>query len=342
MPLASLSITDLLTLPFAFPLGSLLVALVIAGGILALTPHRTRRHQRTAADRPIDEAVDDRYTRERLTLAIGALAVLLAVAAQNILDGYVVPLVDVIAWWRYATPLAAATIVLLVALTVVRVRGTTRSQVPVLPVVRRTWLSFGPRAGLSVSAATLLLLIGTTVSAGLASSTDDQGRFAWLVVPVPNEAEVDPLRPQFYGWAYGTPVLACALALVIAAWMLLHANAVRPFIRPESVASERRARSHVARDAVRIVISGVLLALGGAWRLIADAGAAAQLTVMGINDGAPYDVIWRYAGLASAAGWLAPLLEIIGFTLLLLVAFSGARRPRSATPESPALAEVIR
>lgn len=341
MPLASISTTDLLLLPFAFPLGSLLIAIVIAGCIFAFAPQHPRRRRSTEADRTTDDAVRTRHAPENLALALGALAVILVFAAQNILSGYVLPLVDIVAWWQYATPVAAAALALLVTLVVIRVRGTIPSQIPVLPVVRRTWLSFGPRIGLPVAALTMLLLISTTVAAGLASSTDDQGRSALLIVPVPNEAEVDPLRPLFSGWAYGAPVLVCTLTLVIAAWALLHANAVRPYLRPESVASERSARSRVARDAVRVVIAGALLALGGAWRLIADAGATTQLTIMGVNDGAPYEVIWRYAGLASVAGWLAPLLEIAGFALLLLVASSGAKRPGAASPDTAHAATLI-
>lgn len=340
MPLASISATDLLFLPFAFPLGSLLIAIVVAGAILTFAPSR-RRRQHTAGE-VVTALVTGRYAREHRTLAFSAFAVVLLFAVENILSGYVLPLSDVISWWRYATPLAAATLALLVAFTVIRVRGTRASQVPVMPVVRRTWVSFGPRNGLLIAALVAALLIGTTIAAGAASSADEQGRFAWLVVPVPNEAGVDPMRPLFYGWAYGLPVLAATLALLVAGWAFLHANAVRPYIRPDSVPGERQARADIARSGVHIAIAGMLLALGGAWRLVARAGSTTQLTIMGVNDGVPYDVIWRYAGLASAAGWLAPVLEITAFTLLLIVAASGAKqRVKRAAPDAVDTAALI-
>jgi len=108
---------------------------------------------------------------------------------------------------------------------------------------------------------------------------------------------------------------------------VLHTNATRPFMRPETVTAEREARREVAIGTVRIATAGMLLAPAGAWRFIASAGSTSSLVINGQNEGNSYEVAWRYAELATAAGWLAPVLEIAAFVLLLLVASSLRRRP---------------
>ncbi|WDH77403.1 hypothetical protein PTQ19_07535 [Microbacterium esteraromaticum] len=264
---------------------------------------------------------------EHRALSIGAIAVIVVFAIENVVRGYVLNLADIVEWWQYATPVFAAFLCLAVVLGLIVFRGTTPPERPVVPATRRTWMSFGPRAGLVGAGVALLALLATTIAAGLASSADERGRFIYLEIPVPNE-QIDAIRPWFYGWAYGVPVIICLAALIAVAWATLQSNATRPFLRPETVGAEQTARVEVASGAVWIATAGMLLALAGAWRFIARAGSLSQLTVQGEGRSDSYEAVWRYAEFAVAAGWLAPVLEITAFALLIFVA-SRLRRTRA-------------
>lgn len=195
-------------------------------------------------------------------------------------------------------------------------------------------MSFGPRTGVIAACVALAALLVTTVSAGLASSPDDRGRYIWLVIPVPNEAAIDPIRQWFYGWAYGVPVLICLALLGAATWTVLHYNASRPYLRPETVVDEKSARREIAAGAVHVALAGILIALASAWRFIARSGTGSQLFINGQNGGEPYDMTWRYAELAAAGGSIAPILEIIAFALMIVVAVRAFRRPKGESSET--------
>ncbi len=319
---------------FSLPLISLALALVVTGAILAITGSRDGREGSGALSVDATRSVRAKYVPEQRALGLGAIAVVLAFAVENVVRGYVLDLADVVAWWRFATPIGAVFLAATVLWALIRSRGSAASEAPVVTGTRRAWTSFGPRTGLVAGAGVLLLLLGTTTIAGFASAADGRGRYIWLEVPIPNEPAIDPIRSWFYGWAFGVPVLISLAALIAASWAVLHANAVRPFIRPDTVTMERAVRGEVARGTVRISTAGMLLALAGAWRLIAGAGSTSQLVIEGQNGGNPYDASWRYAELATMAGWLAPALEIVAFVLLLLVASTLPRRTRAAHPAS--------
>jgi len=272
---------------------------------------------------PALPSATSRYRPEHRALGVGALAVILVFAAENIVRGYLLNLSDIVEWWQYATPIFAAVLCLAVALTL-NVLSATPQERPVLPTTRRTWLSFSPRAGLIGASAAVIALLGTTIAAGLASSSDDRGRFIYLEIPVPN-TQIEPLRPWFYGWDFGVPVLISLAALTLVTWATLRRNAMRPYLRPETVTAERHARVQIASGTVAIATAATLLALGGAFRFIGRYGALSQLTVG--NDGATYDLAWQYAEFAAVARSLAPALEITAFALLLSIAIRLLSRP---------------
>lgn len=308
---------------FSTPLVSLVIALVVAVIIVAFSSsHSAQGALSEAAVR----SVRARYLPERRTLGIAAIAVVVVFAAEYVIRGYLLNLIDVVTWWRFAIPVASSFLAIAVLLALIVVRGSSAPEAPVVTGARRGWMSFGPRVGLIAGCVVLLVLVSTTIAAGLASAADGQGRYIWLEIPIPNEADIDPIRLTFYGWAFGVPVLIALTALIAASWAALHANAARPYIRPETVTAERALRREVARGTVRIATAGMLLALAGGWRLIASAGSGSRLWIEGQNAGLPYEASWRYAELAAVAGWLAPVLEIIAFVLLLLVAITLLRR----------------
>jgi len=320
---------------FSQPLVSLAIAALVAGCILLVASGRGDRES-TAPP-----AVAARYVPEHRAAGVAAIAMIVLFATQNVVLGYIVNLSGAVAWWRHAAPLAWASLGVAVVLGLVVLRGTRPPESPTLPGTRRTWLSFGPRPGLAAGLVALIALVITTVAAGLASSPDGEGRFVWLVIPVPNEADIDPIRVVFFGWAYGIPVLVGAVLLAVVAWAALRANAVRPYVRPDTVSAEGGARRDLAQSVVHLATAGMLLALSGAWRLISDAGSGSRLTILGQNDGDPYEAAWRYAEFAVAAGWGAPALEVVAFVLLLLVSARMLRKegvaPQSAEPEARAV-----
>lgn len=322
---------DLVGAAFSQTLISLVIGMMISFALVVLTSGRGNRYpvgSTTAA-----ASIRSRYRREDRALGLAALAVIVSFGTEALLRGHAFSVIDTVAWWRYATPLVAALVGTGVTLVLILARGTTPPESPVLPAARRTWLSFGPRWRLVGAVLSLLALATTTMVAGLASSPNREGRYVWLVIPVPNEADIDPIRVPFYGWEYGLPVLVCLAALATTGWAALRSNAARPYIRPETVTGEGHARRRVAGAVVSIATAAMLLTLAGAWRLIANAGSVSSLIIGGKNDGSPYDVAWRYAEFAAVAGWCAPVLEITAFVLLLLVT---ARRLRSVKSEESA------
>lgn len=322
---------DLARAALSVPLFSLFLATPIAMFVLVGIRARDSR----LAPRVTPEAakaITGRYRPELRVLWAGALLVLLVFAAESVLHGYVLDFQDVVAWWRYALPVGVAALVLGILLVLIITRGTARPQVPFVHAERRIWTSFAPRWGVIGTCLAIIALFLTSILAGSASSNLNGGPYVYLEIPVPNE-QLDPIRPWFFGWAYAMPVLISLLLLVIVLWITLRADAVRPFLRAETVHGEKAARRMIAGEALAIASAGALLALAGAWRFVADAGVGAGLEI----DGEHFDVTWQYAELATVLGWAAPVVEIVAFTLLLIAV---ARPLRTRLPMAPVQADV--
>lgn len=331
---------ELISGALSLPPFSLVIAMIIAGGIAIFAA----RPGRTAASSLDGPATAPRYLPEHRTLGVVSVGVIVVFLAELVLRGSTLAPGAPVAWWQFAVPVFCAAVGLGALFVVIVTRGTTPPEAPVVPTHRRSWSSFSSPTALIVAGFVSLVLVATTVAAGLASSPNGEGHHVWLVIPVPNEASIDPLRVVFYGWTFGVPVLAGLAVLLVAAWGTLDRNAARPYLRPETVTAERAARAATARGTTRIATAAVLLTTASAWRLIADAGNVSTLTILGENGGGPYEAAWRYAELAVVAGWLAPLLELTAFALLLLVAGHGFRR-RQTSPTvaaAPVSAEAVR
>lgn len=320
---AALGPLELTGAALSSPLFSLLLAFVATGCVLlvASRPARTRVGFRRSEPRSVRAT----YSLERRTLGIAATSIVVAFVVEFVLRGYV--LTDLgVSWWRFAFPLICGLVGILATVTVIRTRGTASPESPVIDGTRRSWRSFTSRSAAVTASVAISALIATTISSGLVSSPNGQGQYVWLAVPIPNESDVDPLRLPFYGWAYGAPVLVCLVALTAATWWVLDRNAARPYRRPQTVSAERVARRETARNATLLTTAATLLSVGGAWRLIANGGSVSHLEIIGDDGISSYDAAWRFAELAVAAGWCAPLLETIAFTLLLFVVTTGLRR----------------
>lgn len=321
--------SQMLSAALSLPLVSLVIASIIALGISVTPGWHARRHSLAEVDTSANPRIVARHSRERLVLGGSAIAVMVVFLVENLVSGYLLDLSGVVSWWRYAAPVFTAGVGLAFLLACILFRGTTPPERPVVPTARRAWLTFSPRLGSTGAALALLVLTLTTIAAGLASSAIGDGPHVYLEIGIPNES-IDPLRPWFYGWAYGVPVLICVALLVAVGVSVLHANAVRPFLRPETVIAEQRERREIATGITSVAASGALLALAGAWRFIAEAGSTTQLAIQGDGRSDSYEVVWRYGELAAVGGWLAPALEIMAFVILLLTAGLVARASGAA------------
>lgn len=286
----------------------------------------------------LDETVRDRYRPERAAVRVAAVTVFAVLVVENAAATLLPPDGDTVSWWRYAATILAGAASLLLLLGMIVIRGSSVPRRPVPLAGRRTWTTFGTRRDLYGAAVAALALLLTTLAAGLASSPDPKGRYVWLEVPIQN-ASIDPLRPWFFGWAYGVPVLLSLVALVAVGIATLRCNAARPYIAPETLRAERMQRSTVASGILRIVAAATMLSLAAAWRFIAESGTTTGLTIEGTGT---YEVAWRYAEFAGMAGWAAPVIEVCAF--LLLIFATGIRTPdrrpspaQSQTADDPIL-----
>lgn len=326
---------DILGAVLSSPAVSLVVGLLIAA-LLALTPWwRARAAAATRLTRDEAVAVGARYSPERRLLAVGALVVLGTGVTVEVLARHLLPLNGEVSWWRYAAPVFATAAVIAALALVIRVRGARHATQPVATGTRRTWLSFSPRGGIVAAGLALLGLILTTIAAGCASSNIDGGPFVFLEIPAPN-TDVDPVRLWFYGWAYGVAVLLCCALVAASVVWALSTNATRAFLRPQTVPAEHHERRRIAAGVAQVATGGILLTMAAAWRFIGSAGRIGPLTIEGEGT---FEIVWRYADVARAAGAAAPVLEVAAVALLVLSALAllpgGSRRSvDSATAET--------
>ena len=315
----SLSPVELLGAALSIPLFSLALASIVLAGLGLVK--RVRRSAAKPAPRTGSGASSAaaQYELERRILGIGAVGVIVAFAIEYVVRGYLVNMSDTVDWWRYATPVLSSLVTLAVLLGFIVFRGTVTPERPGISVERRTWSSFGPRRAIIGTFCMAIVFLATTIAAGMVSSPDDRGRFIYIEIPAPNTS-IDPVRPWFYGWAYGVPVIVCVAALIAVTWVTLRSNAVRPFLRPQTIGAEERARVEIATSVVHIAAAGMLLALGGVFRFVSQSCSYSSLTIEGDGQSNSYELSWRYASLAVAAGWVSPIMEITAFVLLLLAA----------------------
>lgn len=333
---------DIIGAVLSSPFVSLTLGFVLAA-LLALTPWgRGRRVAPTRLARDEARAVDARYAPERRLLAAGALLVLGAGVAVEVLARHVLQSNDHVSWWRYATPVLATAVVMAALALVITARRARLVTQPVVTGTRRTWRSFAPRGGLAAAGLALLVLVVTAVAAGSASSNLDGGPFVFLEIPAPN-TDVDPVRLWFFGWAYGLAVLVCCALLSASAVCALSVNAARPFLRPETVPAEHHERVRIAAGIAQVSTGGILLTLAAAWRFIGTAGRIGPLTVEGEGT---FEIVWRYADIALAAGACAPVLEAAAVAVLVLAALAmrspAPRDPAGSSPAEPLSVEGAR
>ncbi|NDK32497.1 hypothetical protein [Nesterenkonia haasae] len=221
------------------------------------------------------------------------------------------------AWWRYSIPLLAACLVLL-AVAVLLASYRRQPAEPVAPTHPRTWRSFTGSSQLWLLGSCALALILFVAFAGSASSPDEEGRYRLLVI---DTGATGGMVADFFGWAYGLPAAAAALLLLVLTVLVLHLNAVRPFLAPSSVRGEEASRSALSSMVVCLGAGAVLLTLA---RALNTAAGAAGVSLA--SEGYSFDTT-----LAAASPWLlgmSYLVQFFGLSLLMIVVAIAALRPQ--------------
>lgn len=254
---------------------------------------------------------------ERVALASIAGAVGAGWIIDVVLRGYVFDMSATVSWWRFAIPPAIAAAGLsFFALT----RGTAHPRRPTAAatVLRRTWTTFGPRRGIAFGSILAVSIIVIAAVFGGMSFSFDSGPSAHVALPVPNTDE-PPVVTAFPGWAYGIPLIVSVLLLAAATALVLHRGARRPFSAQIAPDLERRHRSIVAREAMAIAIGAGLIALAGLLRMARGGAVTSTTTMTDSGVGPAMSVNLPHADLIIGGGFVAPLLEIGGCVLLLLL-----------------------
>lgn len=327
---------DLLDAGLHSPAICAVLALILATALALLASGRRTRAASSATGLSIARA----HAVEHRGIAVVAGAVVVAFLTEFLTRGDLASGVE-LRWWRFAVPLTVAAGGLVIVAAFIARRRMPRVAAPMPPTARRTWRSFSSASSLWFTAGAIGMLVATTVGAGAASSIDDEGRYARLTIPIPNAPDVPALQFPFYGWAYGVPVLVCLSSATAVLVAVLHLNSARRFQSVQSMPAESILRRRTARDSATLVAATVVLTTAEAWRKIADAGSASSLTVGSPTGEATYETPWRFAELAVAAGWLAPLLEVAALTILLLLVSGGVQTRRRAIAQVAPLSHPL-
>lgn len=332
----TLSLVDLVGAGLQSPAICAALALILATSIALLASGR----RSPVVDAVTDPVITRPHAHERRGIAVAATAVVLAFLIEFFMRGHLVGSME-LPWWRFAVPLVVAAGGLGIVAVFIARRRMPMVAAPMPPTARRTWRSFSSTPSLWFTAGAVAVLVATTIGAGAASSADDEGRYTLLTIPIPNAPDVPALQFPFYGWAYGVPVLVSLVALIACALAVAHLNSARRFQSVHSMAAESALRRSTARDCSALVSAVVVLTTAEAWRKIADAGSASSLTVGSPTGEATYETPWRFAEMAVAAGWCAPLLEVAALTALLLLASDGLRKRPRMTDDTVALGQPL-
>ena len=214
---------------------------------------------------------------------------------------------------RYALPLALGILVVLVLAVPAR-----RPSSPAASLTPRRWTSFLSPARLAITASVLVLVLAITVTAGLASSVDEEGHHTRYVVELGRSA----MEASIYGWHDSLVpllLLAALTATTLWAWSAI-SRPPHPEDLAQDVAARRLRSANVARaatGAMLLHLATVLTSLHGT--------ATASLTVH-VESGEFFRAGPAFAALAPVLQGGAVLAEILGLGLWVLTSLSAVRR----------------
>lgn len=296
------------------------VVCAVLGVAVALFVARVRR----------GAVVADRAPRgERVAAGGIALAVGVVWVVDIVLRGYVFDMSDTVSWWRFSVaPIAAASGLTILA-SAMRARAPRRAVDPA-SMRRRTWTTFGPLRGIPLFVVVVGVTIAVAVVFGRTSTSYGSGLAAHVALELPN-VDAPRVVTIFPGWAYGIPLIVSVLTLTVAVFSALRRNAVRPFPAAVSLDVERARRAEIARDVVGIGIGATSIVLGGMLRM-ARAAVATTITTTSESGGVSnLSVSLPHADLVLGGGVVAPLLEIGGLAILVLLVVRSIRVAQAPT-----------
>lgn len=231
----------------------------------------------------------------------------------------------VLEFLQYAIPLVLCMIALLVQV----LPATTAGERGPAQLAPRTLMTFTPRPWPILLGGTALVVVVTTVLAGLASRPDEQGRYLmYTFEPSPTMS----YGTSIYGWYYSVPclalvVLVIGLTLAEAAWV------ARPPLAPDRDA-DRATRTGRVRNIFAVASGGLLLHLGAILTsLFGTSGLQGGLAAGAagwVEVGTPFAALGPALLIAS---YIARVSGIALWWLVLLTAMPvGARQPAQSTP----------
>lgn len=297
--------------------GALLTAILVPLGVLLHYWRRADARELViapAAERGIDGLPDARRQVRlgRSAAAVASGAIVLSIVGVGLpnptsdgADAYLVPLAIV------SVCLAALFLVPALRPANSGAGGDVRTAAP--PGARPPWRSLVRSWWFRVWGISGLVLAVTVVLAGLASSPDEEGRYAVIAI------ELDTMtgRSSFPGWYYGIPVLVGAAVLAAVILVTLSVGSRSTVAAPAGTAHQGASRN---RCILALSCGAELLTLGWLWTWI---GAAAAMTV---GDLAEEAVGTPFAALSTPLRMAGLLLEGLGFAMILLPLMS--KRPR--------------
>lgn len=222
---------------------------------------------------------------------------------------------------RFVLPLVLGLLVLMI-LGAVRPRPSSRSEAVLSP---RSWRSFLNTWWLGAVLGVLALIIGLTLSAGMASQPNDAGEYSLYVVDLGSAA----FGTAIYGWHHSLiPSVLCVLLSATTWWTL--SRIARPPLPPTRAAdaADRRLRS---TNALRVMLGALLLHLDAILHSLASTsrmtGSFSGGGDLFFSTGTPFSAL---------SGTLSVLAQIAGILGLALWAFTAltAVRTRANTRSS--------
>jgi hypothetical protein len=221
----------------------------LAGLVLALGVWFARHRSQVTLARP-----------SRTLTALGmviVLGVIVTIRAWGVWPWWSPPLGEdghlVIQMVAFASPL----ILCVVALLFLIPRGRARSPRGSAELAPRTPLTFAPRSLLLLMGAAIALVLAVSISAGLASTPDLDGRYLVYAVEASSNTSAST---TIYGWWFSLPCLALVALIITIALVEIALIARPPLAADRDI--DARMRKIRARNVVAVAAGGLLLHLG--------------------------------------------------------------------------------